>query len=123
MDIDRRSLLRAGAATLVVGCRGSSSVEETTVASPPGPVVPLSEPLTRGVGLTNLPNPELAELSIAELAGKLARGELTSVGLVQRYRERIAALDDKLHSILEVNREAEQIAERLDRERAAGRSR
>ncbi|HEY5926405.1 MAG TPA: amidase [Kofleriaceae bacterium] len=118
MDIDRRSLFRAGAATLVVAaCR---SQDEAPIVPAPPPVSPLSEPLADGVGLTGLPHPELAELSIAELAGKLAQHELTSVALVQRYRERVAALDGNLHSILELNREAEQIAERLDRERAAG---
>src|SRR5688500_1685245 len=118
MDLDRRSLFRAGAATLVVAaCRSS---EEAPIVPSPPPVFPLSEPVADGVDLTGLPHPELAELSIADLAGALARGELTSVMLVKRYRERIAALDDKLHSILEVNRDAESIAELLDRERAAG---
>ncbi|HUS33169.1 MAG TPA: amidase [Kofleriaceae bacterium] len=119
MEIDRRSLFRAGAATLIVGCRGSVQEAPKEPYTPP-PVQPLSEPLADGVGLTNLPHPELAEVSITDLVGQLTRGELTSVALLQRYRERIAVLDDKLHSILELNREAEQIAERLDRERAAG---
>ena len=106
-------MCRAGAATLVVAaCR--SKPDELPIVPRPPPVVPLSEPLADGVGLTGLPYPELAELSIAELADKLARRDLTSVALVQRYRERIAALDPTLHSILEVNREAEQIAERLE---------
>lgn len=121
MDIDRRSLFRAGAATLVVTACGSK--DEAPIVPQPPPVFPLSEPLTEGVGLTGLPHPELAEWSLAEIAAKLAQRELTSVALVQRYRERIAQLDGTLHSILELNREAEQIAERLDRERAAGRSR
>jgi amidase len=121
VDIDRRSLFRASAATLVVAaCR---SQDEAPIVPAPPPVFPLSEPLQAGVGLTGLPHPELAELSIADLGGKLARGELTSVALVQQYRERITALDGTLHSILELNREAEQIAERLDRERAAGKLR
>ncbi len=123
MDVDRRSLLRAGAATLLVGCRGNAVEETAPVARSLVPAVPLSEPLADGVGLTGLPHPELAESSIANLVGQLSRGERTSVELVQRYRERIAALDDKLHAVLEVNREAEQIAERLDRERAAGKLR
>lgn len=115
--------MRAGAATLIAGCHGRSSSEETHVPSAPAPVSPLSQPLTQGVGLSDLPHPELAELSIAELSAKLARGELTSVALVQQYRARIAALDDKLHAVLELNRDAEQIAEQLDRERASGKSR
>lgn len=120
MQIDRRSLLRAGAVSLLAACHGKASEPEEPAPGPPPMRFPLSEPLTPGVGLTGLPHPELAELSIGDLAGKLARGELTSVALVGLYRERIAALDDKLHSILELNREAEAIAERLDRERAAG---
>jgi amidase len=124
MELDRRSLLRVGAVSLLAGCRGGSGEETATEApySPPNRF-PLSEPSTEGVGLTDLPSPELAELSIANLADKLARRELTSLALVQRYRERIAALDDRLHSILELNREAEQIADQLDRERAAGKLR
>ena len=121
MELDRRSLFRAGAAAFVVSACGSK--DDVPIVPSPPPVFPLSEPLADGVGLTGRPHPELAELSIADLAGALARGEVTSVTLVQRYRERIAALDDKLHSILEVNREAESIAEGLDRERAAGKSR
>jgi amidase len=122
MEIDRRSLFRAGAATLVVAaCRSQEQTAAIEPARPP--VFPLSEPLADGVGLTGLPHPELAELSIADLADKLAQREVTSVALVQRYRERVAALDDKLHSVLELNREAEQIADRLDRERAEGKLR
>jgi amidase len=84
----------------------------------------LSEPLTEGTSVVaNLPSAELAEVSFADLFAKLAKGELTSVALVQRYRERIAAIDDKLHSILELNPDAEAIAETLDRERAAGKVR
>src|SRR5689334_19839259 len=97
MEIDRRALLRAGAATLVVGCHGRSTSEETPVASTPGPVFPLSQPLAPGVGLTGLPYPELAEQSIADLA------KLSAVELVARYKGRIAALDDKLHAVIELN--------------------
>ena len=60
---------------------------------------------------------------MTELLARLAKGELTSVALVQRYRERIAALDDKLRSILELNPDADAIADGLDRERAAGKLR
>jgi amidase len=126
MEMDRRSLFRAGAATLVVGAcssRDSEAPSESATDPRPAPVSPLSQPLTEGVGLTGLPHPELADVSIADLAARLARGELTSVALVQRYRERITALDGKLRSVLEVNREAEAIAERLDGERAAGKLR
>lgn len=123
MDIDRRALLRAGAATLIAGCHGRSAHEEEPAPWQPGPVYPLSQPLEPGVGLTDLPFPELAELSLADLSTKLASGELTSVALVQRYRTRIAALDLKLNAVLELNPDADAIATALDRERASGKVR
>jgi amidase len=67
--------------------------------------------------LTGLPFPELAEQSIADLA------KLGAVELVGRYRARIAALDDKLRAVIELNPDVEKIAEALDRERAAGKTR
>ena len=53
-------------------------------------------------------------------------GGLTSSALVEMYLERIEALDQRgprLRSVLEVNPDAGDIAEALDRERAAGRVR
>jgi amidase len=97
MEIDRRALLRAGAATLIAGYHG--------------------ELLAQTVGTTGLPFPELAEQSIADLA------KFSAVELVTRYRARIAALDGKLRAVIELNPEADKIAEALDRERAAGKSR
>lgn len=117
MKIDRRALLRAGAATLIAGCHGRAASNADPIASTPAPIVPLSEPLAPGVGITGLPYPELAEQSIADLA------QLSAVELVARYRARIAALDDKLRAVIELNPDAEKIAEGLDRERAAGKSR
>ncbi len=117
MEIDRRALLRAGAATLIAGCHGRSSSEEAPTISPPAPVFPRSQPLAPGVGITGLPFPELAEQSIADLT------KLSSVELVSRYRARIAALDDKLRAVIELNPDAEKIAAALDSERAAGKVR
>ena len=124
-DIDRRTLFRAGAATVVTAaaCRDKPHEAAPPIVPSAPPVVPLVEPLVVGPGMTGLPHPELAEQSIAELAGKLERRELTSVELVRRYRERIAALDGFLHSVLELDRDAEAIAAQLDSERAAGKVR
>jgi amidase len=70
------------------------------------------------------PHPELAELSAADLGRKLARGELTSVELVQMSLDRIAALDlDKTRSVIELNPDAMDIARRRDAERRRGRAR
>ncbi|MGA7913434.1 MAG: amidase [Candidatus Dormiibacterota bacterium] len=69
------------------------------------------------------PHPELAEVTIQELRGRLETGELTAVRLVEMHLERIESLDRKgpgLRSIIELNPDALAIAERIDRERADG---
>src|SRR5436190_4459361 len=70
------------------------------------------------------PHPELAALSATDLSRLLARGEVTSVELVEMSLQRIGALDDgNTRSILEVNPDAADIARRSDRERRRGRVR
>ena len=69
---------------------------------------------------------EVAETSISQLQQALEQGEITSVQLVQRYLDRIAAYDKQgptLNSIVRVNPFALEDAARLDRERAAGETR
>ncbi|MEO8549792.1 MAG: amidase [Kofleriaceae bacterium] len=122
VDIERRDLVRAGVVTLLASaCRSTEKPEEPTYLPPPA--WPLSQPTTTGAGLANLPGTELVEVSLAELADKLARGETTSLALVQTYVARIAALEPTLHAVLEVNPDAEAIARERDAERAAGRLR
>nr|MBA2520539.1 amidase [Chloroflexia bacterium] len=68
------------------------------------------------------PHPELAEATIADLGVMLTTGEITSRQLVERYLERIEAIDRSgphLRSVMETNPEAFQIADELDRERQA----
>ncbi|HSP08065.1 MAG TPA: hypothetical protein VLU92_00545 [Candidatus Dormibacteraeota bacterium] len=65
------------------------------------------------------PHPELAQVTIQELRAKLQTGELTAVRLLAMHRERIEALDRNgpgLRSIIELNPDALDIAERVDRE-------
>ena len=70
------------------------------------------------------PHPELAELSAAELSRLLARGEVTSVELVEMSLGRIAALDEgRTRAVIELNPDALEIARRSDRERRRGRVR
>jgi len=64
---------------------------------------------------------DVAFLSIAELAGQMAAGDLTSVELTRLYLQRIA--DSGLRAVLETNPDAEEIALRLDRERRDGHTR
>ncbi|MGI8554188.1 MAG: amidase [Dehalococcoidia bacterium] len=60
------------------------------------------------------------EATIAELQAAMTAGSVTSRGLVQVYLGRIEAIDragPKLNSVLEINPDALEIAEALDRER------
>jgi len=68
----------------------------------------------------------MTEFGIRELQDKMAAGELTALGLTQRYLERIEAVDrggPALHAVIEVNPDAMALAETLDRERRQGRVR
>jgi len=121
MELDRRSLFRISAASLALSACRSKAAEEPP--STPWPAWPLSQPTTVGVGITGLPNEELVEVDIAELLHRLQTGATTSVALVRAYAARITALNETLHAVLEVNREAEAIAQTLDAERAAGKLR
>ena len=69
------------------------------------------------------PYPELVEVTIPQLHAKLKSGELTSRRLVEMYLERIARVDTKTRSVLEVNPDALAIAEQLDKERRKGKVR
>src|SRR5437762_830301 len=66
---------------------------------------------------------ELEEVSIDALQAGLAGGAFTARQVAEAYLERIEAIDGKgptLRSVLEVNPDALQIADALDRERAEG---
>ena len=66
---------------------------------------------------------ELEEATIAELGRQMADGERTSREITELYLGRIESLDRRgptLRSIIEVNPDLLEIAEELDRERAAG---
>ncbi len=66
------------------------------------------------------PGDELEEISISELAARMERGELTALELTRTYIARIQAIDmagPRLRSVIELNPEAEAIAQALDEER------
>jgi len=70
------------------------------------------------------PHPELAALSATDLSRLLARGELTSMELVEMSLHRIAALDEgNTRAVIEVNPDAIDIAQRSDQVRRRGRVR
>lgn len=63
---------------------------------------------------------ELEELTISDLQQGLVSGKYTSKSLVRKYLERIKDVDSSgpaVNSVIEINSEAEAIAETLDRER------
>jgi amidase len=72
---------------------------------------------------TAVPRPaafELEELTIADLHQGIQSGKYTSRSLVEKYSSRINEIDKQgpaLNSVIEMNPEAEAIAEALDRER------
>ena len=65
-------------------------------------------------------------LTIGELQTVMQEGRLTSLRVTERFLERVEAYDrggPRLNAVLEVNPDAREIADALDRERAAGGSR
>ncbi len=100
--LDRRGFLRLGAAVTAAGL-----VPREFLASPAPPF-------------------QIEEAGIAELAQRMASGELSARGLAELYLQRIETIDrggPRINCVLETNPEALDIAERLDGERRAGRVR
>ncbi len=113
--VNRRSLLRWGAASAAVPALGA--VAYGTGASGGG-----SDNVTT-FSAQQAPFPEIEEITIAELRAAMDAGRLTSRQVVEMYLARIDAIDrngPKLNSIMEVNPDALAIADELDRELAAG---
>ncbi|MCU0633810.1 MAG: amidase [Gemmatimonadaceae bacterium] len=113
MPVDRRAFLR-DAATLGAAVAATPALTLADATTPDAqPVAPRAIP------------PEDTR-SVAELRAAMTRGALTSRALTQACLERIAAIDaagPRVNSVIERNPDAVQIAELLDRERAAGRVR
>jgi amidase len=66
---------------------------------------------------------EHEEATVAGLQASMASGEVTSRALTEAYLARIEAIDPGLHSVLEINPDAPEIAERMDQERRSGNDR
>jgi amidase len=83
-------------------------------------IAAVANPLS-SISETKSPLPfDLEELTITDLQQGLQSGKYTSRELVEKYSDRIADVDKKgpgLHSVIEMNPDAEQIAVALDRER------
>ncbi|KPK83307.1 MAG: amidase [Gemmatimonas sp. SM23_52] len=103
--ISRRSFLRYAAAG---GLAAAAPIELTRRAEPVRAAVPRIPPF------------ELEEMTMAEMQRWMAAGRFTARYLVERYIERVEALDwegPATRNVLELNPDALEIAERLDTER------
>ncbi len=106
MPPDRRGFLRAG---LAAGAAAASPV--AVHGGPPAADVTPSE---------------LDELSLADLQDGMRSGKYTARSLVEEYTARIEAVDKHgpaINSVIELNPDALADADRLDRERKAGKVR
>ncbi len=65
----------------------------------------------------------IVEATIPEMRAAMASGRLTSRALVTQYLTRLGTYEDRLHAAIIVNPRALEDADRLDRERAAGKLR
>jgi len=109
--VSRRSFLRYAAAG---GLAAAAPIELTRRAESVRAAVPRIPPF------------ELEEMPIAEMQRWMAAGRFTARYLVERYIERIEALDwngPATRNVLQLNPDALQIADRLDAERRANRVR
>ena len=66
---------------------------------------------------------ELKEITISELQAGMRSGKFSAKILVENYLQRIKEIDPKLNSVIEINPDALQIAEQMDRERKRGKVR
>ncbi|BDZ56213.1 Asp-tRNA(Asn)/Glu-tRNA(Gln) amidotransferase subunit GatA [Agromyces marinus] len=63
---------------------------------------------------------EIIRLTAADLADKLASGEVSAVEATKAHLDRISAVDGAVHAFLHVNEQALETAAEIDRRRAAG---
>src|SRR5205823_2086575 len=106
--LNRRSFLQYGASAVTIGL--TRRVQS---------VVPPLRNVERGSGGED----DLEETTIAQLQDAMRSGARTAQSICAAYLARIAALDSKLHAVLETNPEALRIAGSLDAERKAGKVR
>ncbi|MGC2238549.1 MAG: amidase [Pyrinomonadaceae bacterium] len=66
---------------------------------------------------------ELEEATVFELQDSMKSGKSSSERITEKYLDRIKTLDKSLNSIIEINPDAQRIAEEMDKERKTGRVR
>lgn len=67
--------------------------------------------------------PDLTTMDVRELAEAMASGRTTSRAVTRAFLKRVAEIDPKINSMIEINPDAPAIADALDRERKAGKVR
>ena len=97
-------------------------LELAAAAAALGAVQPLANaaPQTMQPAAPAQPPFELAEITIAELQDAMARGRFTSRSLTEMYLSRIDEIDKRgpaINAVIELNPDAQSIADALDRER------
>ncbi|HEY3142982.1 MAG TPA: amidase [Acidimicrobiales bacterium] len=117
-SLGRREFLQLGAAAAVVSPLVGAAAASPAAASAASTAQEVGGPervLTGGF--------DLEEATIAGLQAAMTAGQFTARQLVRKYLSRIRSIDQHgpmLHSVLEVNPDAEAIARDLDRERRQG---
>jgi amidase len=109
--MDRRDFLKTTVAGGTLAVVGVAACRRPDATSPAGPVSAASE---------------LDELTIADLQAGMASGRFTARSIIDTYLGRVERMDRQgpsLHAFIEVNPEAQAIADVLDRERREGRVR
>jgi amidase len=72
---------------------------------------------------TDMKSFEREEFTLAQLQEAMQSGKMSAREIAQKYLDRIAVIDKKLNSVIEVNPDALQIADAMDKERKAGKVR
>ncbi|WP_423927911.1 amidase [Candidatus Palauibacter sp.] len=120
-EIDRRTFLRAGAAAGAFVTLGGCAAGGGDSGAPGGAAAGEG---AAGGGAAGVPDFALDEITIDEVHEGMRTGEYTCRSITEMYLERIEALNrqgPRLFAVLEVNPDALEIADALDREfQAAG---
>src|SRR4051812_23430970 len=99
LDLDRREFIRWSTAAAAAALVGGGHVG--------------ARPLEIG----------LEEVTVADLQSAMRGGQATSRSITQGYLTRIADIDKRLNSVIELNPDALTIADEMDKERKAGKVR
>jgi len=88
-----------------------------------GGVAVLGRGLVKANTPVSQPSIDLEEATVSQLQVAMASGQETAQSLTKAYLARIADIDKKLNSVIELNPEADAIAEQMDALRKAGKVR